>query len=157
VFSNAVVVFNILADFVRSLELVFIIGHFEFGLDRSKARFHECVVVTEERLAEILAEYRQAISAAQSAAADAATALTDATRQALIEANPDLAADLLKHFDAPGEPSTVSSELAPNEPIGDCKVLGIHQLQSPGCRLGKLAAQIAGEVSRTIAASRKPA
>ena len=58
-----------------------------------------------ERLDQILSEYQQAIDAAFVASADETLTALRAKRQELIEANPDLAADLLEHFDATGEPS----------------------------------------------------
>lgn len=46
VFSVEVVVGDVLADLTPGGSMMFVFGHFEFCLERSKTRFHEGIVIT---------------------------------------------------------------------------------------------------------------
>src|SRR5438477_10527443 len=73
-FAFCVVVGEVLADFALGGPLVVIFGHFEFGLDGSKTRFHEGVVVAVVGAVHALPE----VSAAQEAAVASAGILAAA-------------------------------------------------------------------------------
>jgi len=53
-----IIVADVLSDLFSCLPTVFIIGHFEFGFDRSEATFHECVVVAIARTTHALKSSR---------------------------------------------------------------------------------------------------